>query len=125
LVTNLKFQEPVQKKSYAEIMNGDAEEEKVNVALGTSKKNFEERLNEGFKGNIPRYQRKNEEMMKMEWANKVAASDRAEAKLYPVLNIPTEPTVARVGQARRNSTSNSTMSLNNASVGIRRNSIFN
>ena len=55
----------------------------------------------------------------------MAASDRAEAKLYPVLNIPTEPTVARVGQARRNSTSNSTMSLNNASVGKRRNSIFN
>jgi len=61
----------------------------VIVALGTSKKCFEQRLNEGFKDNIPRYQRKNEEMMKMEWANKVAASDRAEAKLYPILNIAT------------------------------------
>ena len=72
MVTNLTSQEPVQRKSYTEIMNGDGEEEKVNVALGTSKRNFEERLNEGFKGNIPRYQRKNEEMMKMEWANKVS-----------------------------------------------------
>jgi len=105
-----KFQagEPARRKSYAEILNGDDEEdEKVIVALGTSKKCFEQRLNEGFKDNIPRYQRKNEEMMKMEWANKVAASDRAEAKLYPILSIATSTAAPDVppggGRTRRNS----------------------
>jgi len=105
-----KFQagEPARRKSYAEILNGDDEEdEKVIVALGTSKKCFEQRLNEGFKDNIPRYQRKNEEMMKMEWANKVAASDRAEAKLYPILSIATSTPAPDVSpgasRTRRNS----------------------
>jgi len=100
-----KFQagEPARRKSYAEILNGDEEEdEKVIVALGTSKRSFEQRLNEGFKDNIPRYQRKNEEMMKMEWANKVAASDRAEAKLYPILNIATSTTADLSPKGSRN-----------------------
>ena len=101
MVTNLKFQEPVQKKSYAEIMNGDAEEEKVNVALGTSKKNFEERLNEGFKGNIPRYQRKNEEMMKMEWANKVRSSSNIQN--FELTDLATLPCRWRPRTERRRS----------------------
>jgi len=54
-----------------------------------------------------RYQRKNEEMMKMEWANKVAASDRAEAKLYPILSIATSTPAPDVSpgasRTRRNS----------------------
>ena len=58
-------------------------------------------------------------------ALQVAASDRAEAKLYPVLSIPSEPAGARAGQPRRNSTSNSTMALHHAAAGKRRNSIFN
>ena len=33
--------------------------------------------------------KKNKEMMEIEWTNKVAASDRAEARLFPILNIDT------------------------------------
>ena len=73
------------------------------MALGESKRRFEERLNDGFRGNLPRYRRKNEEMMKMEWAGKVAASDRAEAKLYPVLSMDTSEVPATRGRSRRNS----------------------
>ena len=60
---------------------------KINVELGTSKRQFEAKLNKGFERNLPRYAAKNAEMMAMEWTNKVAASDRAEARLYPVLAI--------------------------------------
>ena len=35
------------------------------------------------------YEKKNKEMMEMDWSNKVAASDRAEARLFPILNIDT------------------------------------
>ena len=36
----------------------------------------------------------------MEWSNKVAASDRAEAKLYPVLSIDTAHYVSRYQKTR-------------------------
>ena len=57
------------------------------MTLGTSKRQFEAKLNKGFERNLPRYAAKNAEMMAMEWTNKVAASNRAEARLYPVLGI--------------------------------------
>ena len=94
------------KKSYLKILTGDSsdDDEHVKTILGTSKRQFEAQLNKGFERNLPRYQKKNEEMMAMEWANKVAASDRAEAKLYPVLSIDTEKYVSRyVKNKRRNS----------------------
>ena len=41
----------------------------------------------------------------MEWSNKVAASDRADAKLYPVISIDTSQYVSRDQKnKRRNST---------------------
>ena len=40
----------------------------------------------------------------MEWSNKVAASDRAEARLFPILSIDTtNQGVGEVGKKRRNS----------------------
>ena len=82
------MQEPP-KKSYFAILHGDDNntDDKINVQLGTSKRQFEAKLNKGFERNLPRYAAKNAEMMAMEWTNKVAASDRAEARLYPVLAI--------------------------------------
>ena len=59
------------------------------MELGTSNRQFEANLNQGFECNLPRYAAKNAQMMAMEWTNKVAASDRAEARLYPVLGIET------------------------------------
>jgi len=91
------------KKSYFEILNGDdnsAEDEKINPELGTSKRQFQEGLNKGFKQNLPRFAKKNAEMMAMEWSNKVAASDRVEAKLYPCLSVDTSKPV-EVGERRR------------------------
>ena len=79
------------KKSYFAILHGDDDnkDDKINVELGTSKRQFEAKLNKGFERNLPRYAAKNAEMMAMEWTNKVAASNRAEARLYPVLGIET------------------------------------
>ena len=57
------------------------------MTLGTSKRQFEAKLNKGFECNLPRYVSKNAEMMVMEWTNKMAASNRVEARLYPVLGI--------------------------------------
>ena len=57
------------KKSYLKILNGDDhsdEDEKTKVVLGTSKRQFEAQINKGFERNIPRYNKKNEEMMAME-----------------------------------------------------------
>ena len=94
------------KKSYLQILNGDDhsdEDEKTKVVLGTSKRQFEAQINKGFERNIPRYNKKNEEMMAMEWSNKVAASDRAEAKLYPILSIDTARDIKSEEKKRRNS----------------------
>ena len=81
------------KKSYQEILNGgqqDEEREKLRAELGgISRRLFEVGLNKEFEGNRARYEKKNKEMMEMEWTNKVAASDRAEARLFPILNIDT------------------------------------
>ena len=91
------------KKSYLKILNGDSsdDDEHARVVLGTTKRQFESQLNKGFERNLPRYQKKNEEMMAMEWSNKVAASDRAEAKLYPVLSIDTAQYVSRYQKNKR------------------------
>ena len=101
------MQDPTKKSSYA-ILHGDDnnKDNKVNVELGTSKRQFEAKLNKGFERNLPRYAAKNAEMMAMEWTNKVAASDRAEARLYPVLGLQTGQGLGRgggrgVGQMRR------------------------
>lgn len=85
------------KKSYFAIMNGSDEEEdaKVSKALGTSKKEFEQQLNKGFEKNVPRYTAKNANMMAAEWSHRVAASDRAEARLYPVLGVDRGPEKGR------------------------------
>ena len=73
------------------------------MELGTSKRQFEAKLNKGFERNLPRYAAKNAEMMAMEWTNKVAASNRAEARLYPVLGIETGLGGGRgLGKRRRN-----------------------
>ena len=81
------------RKSYQEILNGepqDDEREKLRAELGgISRRLFEVGLNKEFEGNRARYEKKNKEMMEMEWTNKVAASDRAEARLFPILNIDT------------------------------------
>ena len=82
------------RKSYQEILNGGQEEEdereKLRAELGgISRRLFEIGLNKEFEGNRARYEKKNKEMMEMEWTNKVAASDRAEARLFPILNIDT------------------------------------
>ena len=86
------------KKSYFEILHGNVgeEDDKINSKLGTSKKQFEASLNKGFEQNLPRFAAKNAEMMAMEWSNKVAASERAEAKLYSVLGIGAEEGVGKV-----------------------------
>ena len=92
------------KKSYLQILNGDdnEEDEKIKADLGTSKKQFQAGLNKGFERNLSRFAKKNAEMMAMEWSNKVAASDRAEARLYPILSICTkEGEGKRVGEMRR------------------------
>jgi hypothetical protein len=85
------------------MLNGDSSEddEHVKVVLGTSKRQFEAQINRGFERNLPRYKKKNEEMMAMEWSNKVAASDRAEAKLYPVLSIDTAQYINRYQKNKR------------------------
>ena len=85
------------------MLNGDSsdDDEHVKVVLGTTKRQFEAQINKGFERNLPRYQKKNEEMMAMEWSNKVAASDRAEAKLYPVLSIDTAQYVSRYIKNKR------------------------
>ena len=59
------------------------------MTLGTSKRQFETKLNKGFECNLPHYAAKNAEMIATEWTNKVAASNRAAARLYPVLGIGT------------------------------------
>ena len=46
-------------------------------------------MNKEFDRNRSRDEKKNREMMEMDWSNKVAASDRAEARLFPILNIDT------------------------------------
>ena len=83
----------VPKKSYFDILNGGSEQEeheKLRAELGgISRRLFEADLNKEFEENMSRYERKNKEMMEMEWTNKVAASDRAEARLFPILNIDT------------------------------------
>ena len=76
-------------------------EEYERAALGISKRQFEAQLNQGFEKNMPRYKKKNENMMAMEWSNKVAASDRAEAKLYPILNIDTSNQATKYEKGRR------------------------
>ena len=90
------------KKSYVDILNGglkDEEHEKLRAELGgISRRLFEVGLNKGFEGNRARYEKKNKEMMEMEWSNKVAASDRAEARLFPILNIDTS---SNKNQSRR------------------------
>ena len=93
------MQDPT-KKSYYAILHGDDnnKDNKVNVELGTSKRQFEAKLNKGFERNLPRYAAKNAEMMAMEWTNKVAASNRAEARLFPVLGIETGQGVGLVGE---------------------------
>ena len=85
------------------MLNGDSsdDDEHVKIVLGTTKRQFESQINQGFERNIPRYKKKNEEMMAMEWSNKVAASDRAEAKLYPVLSIDTSQYVSRYQKNKR------------------------
>ena len=60
-------------------------------------------MNKEFERNLPRYAKKNAEMMAMEWSNKVAASDRAEARLFPILSIDTNQGVGEGGKRRRNS----------------------
>ena len=81
------------RKSYQEILNGEQQEderEKLRAEFGgISRRLFEVGLNKEFEGNRARYEKKNKEMMEMEWTNKVAASDRAEARLFPILNIDT------------------------------------
>ena len=81
------------RKSYHDILNGGLEQEeheKLRAELGgISRRLFEADLNKGFEQNRWRHERKNKEMMEMEWSNKVAASDRAEARLFPILNIDT------------------------------------
>jgi len=91
------------KKSYFEILNGDMrdEDDKINSKLGTSKRQFEASLNTGFEQNLHRFAAKNAEMMAMEWSNKVAASERAEAKLYPVLGIAAEEGAGKVGADKK------------------------
>ena len=81
------------RKSYQEILNGEQQEderEKLRAEFGgISRRLFEVGLNKEFEGNRARYEKKNKEMMEMGWTNKVAASDRAEARLFPILNIDT------------------------------------
>ena len=80
------------KKSYLKILNGNDtsdDDEYMKAVLGQSKQQFEAEINQGFEKNIRRYKKKKEEMMAIEWSNKVIASDRAEAKLYPILSIDT------------------------------------
>ena len=79
------------KKSYIRILNGDSSDDEnfVKAILGKSKQQFESEINEGFERNLDRYKKRTEKRMAREWSNKVAASDRAEAKLYPVLSIDT------------------------------------
>ena len=79
------------------------DDEYVKAVLGSSKKEFEAQLNQGFESNRLRYKKKNAEMMAMEWSNKVAASDRAEAKLYPILSINTDRQNRCDKSKRRNS----------------------
>ena len=86
--------EDTPKKSYIEILNGgstvEEEHEKLRAELGgISRRLFEADLNKEFDRNRSRYEKKNKEMMEMDWSNKVAASDRAEARLFPILNIDT------------------------------------
>jgi len=67
-------------------LEDDLEPDQVmNAALGSSQKQFEAGLNRGFEVNRSRFEKRTSEMMKLEWAGKVAAADRAEAKLYPIL----------------------------------------
>ena len=77
------------------------EDDKINSKLGTSKRQFEASLNTGFEQNLHRFAAKNAEMMAMEWSNKVAASERAEAKLYPVLGIAAEEGAGKVGADKK------------------------
>ena len=87
------------------ILNGESssDDEHVHRFLGSSKQEFEAQLNKGFERNLPRYKKKNAEMMANEWSNKVAASDRAEAKLYPILNIETDRYVSIYQKNKRRS----------------------
>ena len=95
------------RKSYQEILNGaeqDDERDKLRAELGgISRRLFEVGLNKGFEGNRARYEKKNKEMMEMEWNNKVAASDRAEARLFPILNIDTAGAGSQNQRRRRKS----------------------
>ena len=93
------------KKSYLQILNGDenGEDDKIKADLGTSKKQFQAGLNKGFERNLPRFAKKNAEMMAMEWSNKVAASERAEARLYPILSIEPNQGIGQGERRRKNS----------------------
>ena len=94
------------KKSYIRILNGDSSDNEnfEKAILGKSKQQFESEINEGFERNLERYKARTEKRMAREWFSKVAASDRAEAMLYPVLSIDTA-SVAEMNEKnkRRNS----------------------
>ena len=78
-------------KSYHDILNGNesnSADNKIRADLGgTSKNKFEANLNRGFEKNKARFENKQKEMMELEWSNRLAASERTEAQLYPCLNV--------------------------------------
>jgi len=98
--TASKSKKAFQKKSGWRLEDDIEAEDLINDALGATRRQYEAKLNAGFERNVPRFVRRTDEMMKLEWAGKVKAADRAEAKLYPVLSIDTKQFQSK---SRRNS----------------------